>query len=118
MRGSLRCRGERSLPARLRGVLPDYMVPSAFKWLPALPLLPNGKIDRGALPAVDERGEVDFVAPATAVEESIALIWGELLDRPDWQAGLLQANVKRKAIWSLLRDQWKPGDAAEPPSGV
>jgi hypothetical protein len=45
------------------------------------------------------------------------IIWGELLDRPDWQAGLLQANGKRKAIWSLLRDQWKPGDAAEPPSG-
>jgi acyl carrier protein len=66
----------------LKEKLPDYMIPSVFILLDALPLMPNGKIDRHALPAPDQSRpdlrEV-FVAPRTAVEERLAGIWAELL---------------------------------------
>ncbi|HSE16460.1 MAG TPA: amino acid adenylation domain-containing protein, partial [Pyrinomonadaceae bacterium] len=62
--------------------LPEYMLPSAFVVLDALPRSHNGKIDRRALPApVQNRrdpGE-DFVAPRTPVEEVLADIWSEVL---------------------------------------
>jgi hypothetical protein len=59
------------------------MVPSAFIMLDALPLLPNGKVDRKALPAPDQgrsRSEESFAAPHTPVEEIVAGIWGQLLN--------------------------------------
>ncbi len=66
----------------LRHKLPDYMIPSAFVFLESLPLSPNGKVDRKALPVPDQsRPELEesFVAPRTAVEEILAEIWAELL---------------------------------------
>lgn len=76
-----------SLPAielreHLRTSLPDYMVPAAFVTLPAMPLTPNGKIDRRALPAVGGKSAVpddSFVAPRTRTEEALAGIWREVL---------------------------------------
>jgi amino acid adenylation domain-containing protein len=66
----------------LREKLPEYMVPSAFVLLDALPLRPNGKVDRRSLPHPDqsrpELGQM-FVAPRTAVEKILAEIWRELL---------------------------------------
>jgi amino acid adenylation domain-containing protein/non-ribosomal peptide synthase protein (TIGR01720 family) len=66
--------------------LPEYMVPAAFVVLDALPLLPNGKIDRRALPAPDEVARVevggDFVAPEGAVETELSRIWAALLRVP------------------------------------
>jgi len=61
--------------------LPDYMVPSAFVRLEALPLLPNGKVDRRALPAPGAKAyaQRDYVAPRNATEEVLASIWCELL---------------------------------------
>jgi amino acid adenylation domain-containing protein len=62
--------------------LPDYMVPSAFVRLEVLPLLPNGKVDRRALPVPDmARPELDtaFVGPRTPVEEELAGIWTDVL---------------------------------------
>jgi amino acid adenylation domain-containing protein len=62
--------------------LPDYMMPAAFVVLAAMPLNPNGKIDRRALPAPDasqlSTGE-EFVAPRTATEKDLAQIWAALL---------------------------------------
>jgi amino acid adenylation domain-containing protein len=63
--------------------LPDYMVPAAFVVLEALPLSPNGKVDRKALPAPDRarrerQGEI--IAPRTPTEEILADIWKELLN--------------------------------------
>ncbi len=62
--------------------LPEYMLPSAFVFLVELPLNSNGKIDRKALPAIDQikpqLGEA-FIAPRTPVEETLASIWGEIL---------------------------------------
>jgi len=62
--------------------LPEYMVPAAFVVLDALPLSPNGKVDRRALPAPDRTGRHrtgEFVAPQTRTEETVAEIWKELL---------------------------------------
>jgi amino acid adenylation domain-containing protein len=62
--------------------LPDYMMPSAFVMLKALPITPNGKVDRRALPAPDRaRPELEksFVAPRTSTEEVLAAIWAEVL---------------------------------------
>jgi len=58
--------------------LPEYMVPAAFALLDALPLSPNGKIDRKALP--DPQGShAPSAAPSDPVEELIAGIWAEVL---------------------------------------
>jgi len=66
----------------LKEKLPEYMVPSAYVMLRALPLSPNGKVDRRVLPAPDptnpEREEA-FVAPRTPSEEMLAGIWAEVL---------------------------------------
>lgn len=62
--------------------LSDYMAPSAFVFLDSLPLNPNGKLDRRALPApAPTRPELDtlFVAPRTSVEETLVRIWAEVL---------------------------------------
>jgi acyl carrier protein len=68
----------RSLAARS---LPDYMVPSAFVTLDALPLSPNGKLDRRALPAPElgAAAAAGYVAPSTDAEAVLAGIWAEVL---------------------------------------
>ncbi|MDC0716420.1 non-ribosomal peptide synthetase [Nannocystis bainbridge] len=70
-----------SLREHLRGDLPDYMLPSAFVFLDALPLSNNGKIDRKALPAPEAMRGADeaFVAPRTAAERALAEVWSEVL---------------------------------------
>ncbi|MBN1489663.1 MAG: amino acid adenylation domain-containing protein, partial [Phycisphaerae bacterium] len=70
------------LRLRLAGCLPDYMVPSAFVFLDAIPRLPNGKIDRKALPAPDAvRPEltVGYVAPRNDLERCLAQVWSAVL---------------------------------------
>ena len=70
-----------SLQAALRQTLPDYMIPSAFVFLEAIPLTPNGKLDRRALPAPEYvDAEHEFVAPRTEMETAMAAIWQEVLD--------------------------------------
>jgi amino acid adenylation domain-containing protein len=70
------------LRAFLKEKLPDYMVPQSFVTLEALPLSPNGKVDRRALPTPEQtRTEVEdtYVAPRSPVEEGLARIWSEVL---------------------------------------
>jgi amino acid adenylation domain-containing protein len=70
----------RGLRDLLRRTLPEHMVPSAFVHLEAFPLTPNGKVDRGALPApVWEGSEESYVAPRTPHEEAVAAVWSEVL---------------------------------------
>lgn len=62
--------------------LPNYMVPSAFVMMEAMPLTANGKLDRRALPAPDRARpdlETSYVAPRTSTEEIIAGVWAEVL---------------------------------------
>ncbi|WP_437675105.1 amino acid adenylation domain-containing protein [Sorangium sp. So ce131] len=68
-----------ALRAWLAARLPEYMVPTAFVLLPALPRTPNGKVDRRALPAPEAGDALDHVAPRTATEELLAGIWAEVL---------------------------------------
>ncbi|MCT2582859.1 amino acid adenylation domain-containing protein [Actinophytocola gossypii] len=70
------------LRAWLRHRLPEYMVPTAFTWLDAMPLTANGKVDRRSLPAPDFTSEVEWVAPRDPVEEVLAGIWREVLGLP------------------------------------
>jgi len=66
----------------LKQKLPEYMVPSAFVFLNEIPLTPNGKLDRKALPEPDQsRPELDegSAAPRTPVEEILSTIWAGIL---------------------------------------
>ncbi|WP_252724512.1 amino acid adenylation domain-containing protein, partial [Vibrio hepatarius] len=69
-----------SLRQRLKAVLPDYMVPSAFVVLEQLPLTPNGKVDRKALPEPDLAQVTGaYEAPQSATEGRLAELWQTLL---------------------------------------
>ena len=76
-------------PAALRELvgqhLPDYMTPTAFVQMERLPLSPNGKVDRKALPAPEPSREdtESFVGPRNAVELKLAEIWAEVLRLPE-----------------------------------
>src|ERR1051325_1237905 len=66
----------------LKGRVPEYMVPSAFVLMEALPRMPNGKIDRKALPAPDASRpelETSFVLPRNPIEETLSGIWARVL---------------------------------------
>ncbi|HKH43621.1 MAG TPA: amino acid adenylation domain-containing protein, partial [Thermoanaerobaculia bacterium] len=73
------------LRARLAEHLPDFLVPSLFMPLPALPRTSSGKLDRAALPEPTEADaapeESGFAALRTAVEQVLAEIWADLLRR-------------------------------------
>ncbi|AJE23278.1 amino acid adenylation domain protein [Azotobacter chroococcum NCIMB 8003] len=67
------------LRERLGRVLPDYMVPSALVVLESLPLNPNGKVDRKALPEPELAGSQAYEAPLGEIEERLAEVWAEVL---------------------------------------
>ncbi|MFY0566439.1 amino acid adenylation domain-containing protein [Archangium lansingense] len=71
------------LRAYLKEHLPEYMVPSAFVALEQVPLTPNGKVDRKALPAPEASASAaEYIAPRTPTEELLAGIWSEILSVP------------------------------------
>ncbi len=61
--------------------LPEYMVPSAFVQLDALPLTPNSKVDRRALPQpeIEDTLSTNFIPPRTVTEKQLAQIWTPVL---------------------------------------
>jgi len=69
------------LRAHVAGLLPDYMVPSAFVLLGALPLTANGKLDRAKLPDPAAAPDGALQKPETETEHALAAIWGEAFRR-------------------------------------
>jgi acyl carrier protein len=69
------------LRAHMKQRLPESMIPSAFVVLDALPLTPNRKVDRRALPAPEDDAVIrrKYVAPRTPTEDMLASIWCEVL---------------------------------------
>jgi hypothetical protein len=69
----------------LREQLPEYMIPAHFMALQEFPLSANGKVDRKALPSLadvvrEAQQRESFVAPRTATERALAMIWTRLLN--------------------------------------
>ena len=76
------CLSSSELREHLQQRLPDYYWPSTFVILEKLPRLPNGKIDRQALPEPQRELEEDsaqFVPARTPIEETLTRIWAEVL---------------------------------------
>jgi natural product biosynthesis luciferase-like monooxygenase protein len=75
---------EAALRAELAGLLPDHMIPAHFVILEAMPLTPNRKVDRKALPAPSAAAPAAaaFVAPTSDIEAQLAAIWGRILGVP------------------------------------
>jgi amino acid adenylation domain-containing protein len=67
------------LREHLARTLPDYMIPSHFEHLPALPMTPNAKVDRKALPQPGGAGAREIEPPQGETEEKLAAIWCDLL---------------------------------------
>jgi amino acid adenylation domain-containing protein len=79
-----------SLRELLKANLPEYMTPNEYVFLDAMPLTPNGKLDRKALPAPEhDRKDLleTYAPPTTSVEEALCGIWREVL-------GLERVGVK------------------------
>lgn len=72
---------EKELKAYIRENLPSYMMPSVFMKLDTIPLNPNGKIDKNALPAPHEtdRGKEEYVAPQNEIEIIVANVFSNIL---------------------------------------
>jgi amino acid adenylation domain-containing protein len=70
-----------ALREHLRQSLPEYMVPHAFVPVDRIPLTPNGKLDRRALPAPgsDAYAAREYEAPANETEQALAEVWAEVL---------------------------------------
>ncbi|RMQ40246.1 Non-ribosomal peptide synthetase SyfB, partial [Pseudomonas cichorii] len=73
--------GIEALREHVLAQLPDYMVPSAYVALATLPLSPNGKLDRAALPEPGEQAVLsrNYEAPQGETETQLAALWAELL---------------------------------------
>jgi thioesterase domain-containing protein/acyl carrier protein len=71
------------LRGHLQKTLPEYMVPSAFVSLAAIPLNPNGKVDRRALAKIDVSisSSREYVGPRNDIERRLIAIWAEVLGR-------------------------------------
>ncbi|HLP58159.1 MAG TPA: amino acid adenylation domain-containing protein, partial [Candidatus Deferrimicrobium sp.] len=73
--------------------LPDYMVPSYFVPVEKIPLTPNGKLDRDALPRPGLNAGSSYVAPDTEIEKRMVSLWAEILGRDTGHISQLQTTI-------------------------
>ncbi|GLZ42189.1 hypothetical protein Acsp05_58130 [Actinokineospora sp. NBRC 105648] len=71
----------RGLESWLGTRLPEHMVPTAFTYLDAFPLMPSGKVDRRALPAPELASDAPVRAPVSGAEERLCAVFAEVLGR-------------------------------------
>jgi hypothetical protein len=64
--------------------LPEYMLPAFIISVQEIPVTPNGKVDRRALPPPqqEEKSKKEYIAPRTPLEELLAGIWADVLGLP------------------------------------
>jgi acyl carrier protein len=76
---------QEAVKEQLRGHLPEFMIPAAFVVLAELPLTPNRKIDRKALPAPElgsaHAAPAESAKPESEIDRQIAEVWEEMLGR-------------------------------------
>ncbi|MEM7345612.1 MAG: amino acid adenylation domain-containing protein, partial [Chloroflexota bacterium] len=75
----------------LKDSLSDYMIPAMFMVLPTMPLTPNGKLDRRALPLPEDlsyEGAETLISPKTPTQTLLASIWADVLELPVEQIGI------------------------------
>ncbi|HLP59502.1 MAG TPA: amino acid adenylation domain-containing protein, partial [Candidatus Deferrimicrobium sp.] len=73
--------------------LPDYMIPSFFMQLEKIPLTPNGKIDRRALPRPELKVGESYTAPRNKIEKKLVELWAEILGRDALHVSQLQTSI-------------------------
>ena len=73
--------------------LPDYMIPSYFMEIENIPLNPNGKIDRRALPVPMLQTQDRSISPRDAIERELVKIWCEVLGRDASHLSQLRASL-------------------------
>ncbi|MCP5053345.1 MAG: AMP-binding protein, partial [bacterium] len=73
--------------------LPDFMVPSYFVELEKIPLTPNGKVDRKALPEPGLVAGESYRAPRDDTETQMVALWADVLGRDDTHASQLRASI-------------------------
>ena len=106
---------EQQLRDYLRKSLPEFMIPSAFVHLQALPLSPNGKVDRRKLMQmeVDYGKGVQYQAPSGDSEMALVDMWAEVLDLPRDSIGVHDGffalgghSLLANRLLSLIRRKW------------
>jgi enterobactin synthetase component F len=101
-----------SLRGHLATLMPDYMVPSSFQVLDALPLSPNGKLDRSALPAPNFQSTAVSRPPKTETEKWLAQTFSEVLGLESVGAdddffNLGGHSLLAARVMARVRERWK-----------
>ncbi|HLP59657.1 MAG TPA: condensation domain-containing protein, partial [Candidatus Deferrimicrobium sp.] len=73
--------------------LPDYMLPAYFVYLERIPLNPNGKVDRGALPGPGLQSGENYTAPRDEIEKKLIVLWADILSGTAAQSLKLQTTT-------------------------
>ncbi|HEV8331152.1 MAG TPA: amino acid adenylation domain-containing protein, partial [Steroidobacteraceae bacterium] len=106
-----------TLRTHLSALLPEYMVPSAFVVLACMPLTPNGKLDKRALPApqLDAYVSHEYEAPQGEIEQTVAEIWRQLLrvDRVGRHDSFFELGGHSLLIMQLMEPLQRKGLSTE-----
>ncbi|HLP46738.1 MAG TPA: amino acid adenylation domain-containing protein, partial [Candidatus Kapabacteria bacterium] len=84
---------ESELREYLEEKLPDYMIPSYFVRLEKIPLTPNGKLDRKALPKPGLQAGKCYIAPRDEIERKLIELWAEILSKDQLHISQLQTLI-------------------------